>query len=330
MRGLTVLIVAVLPAGSPEPAAAQTRLPEGHGLSAKYPRDAGIGKDPAVLLHEDFEAGGIADLSKRWNEVSNKDQKVPAFLDDPTAPAGKRSLQMTATLGRDTGGHLYKRFSRGVDCAFARFYVKFDKDAGYVHHFVNLGGYNPPTNRPQGHAGVRPNGNDRFTVGIEPTGRNGRHEPPGVWNFYAYWHEMKMSADKKYWGNGLFPATPVAAVRDRRQCLELMIKCNSRPGVRDGEPALWVDGRLAGHFRAGARRTAWTGMGFSPADQGGEPFEGFSWRTTDDLKVNFFILSHYVTENAARFNRVADPNPICRVSFDDVVVATEYVGRIKP
>jgi hypothetical protein len=88
MRSFTIVVVAVLGvAGAPGPAAAQTRLPEGHGLSAKYPRDAGIGKDPAVLLHEDFEAGGIADLSKRWNEVSNKDQKVPAFLDDPSAPA---------------------------------------------------------------------------------------------------------------------------------------------------------------------------------------------------------------------------------------------------
>jgi len=36
-----------------------------------------------------------------------------------------------------------------------------------------------------------------------------------------------------------------------------------------------------------------------------------------------------VTENAARQNRVAQPNPINRVWFDDVVVSTEYVGPIQ-
>ena len=72
-----------------------------------------------------------------------------------------------------------------------RFYVKFPDPAGYVHHFVHLGGYDPSTRWPQGGAGERPRGDERVTVGIEPFGRNGTRPPPGEWNFYAYWHEMK-------------------------------------------------------------------------------------------------------------------------------------------
>src|SRR2546427_461058 len=98
-------------------------LSEGFGLSAKYPRDDGIARDPHVLLAEDFESGGIDELGKRWNDVSNKDGKVLAFSDDvPAASDGKHSLQVTATLGENTGGHLYEQLAKGVDTVFARFY----------------------------------------------------------------------------------------------------------------------------------------------------------------------------------------------------------------
>ena len=40
------------------------KLPEGAGLSAKYPGDVGIVKDPAVLFTDDFESGDL----KRWDE----------------------------------------------------------------------------------------------------------------------------------------------------------------------------------------------------------------------------------------------------------------------
>src|SRR5262245_58164311 len=147
------------------------KFPEGPGLSAKYPRDAGIARDPRVLFAEDFESGGVEALAKRWDEVSNAAAKVVAFSDDvPAASGGNRSLQMTATLGKDTGGHLYTRLRRPVDQVFLRFYVKFPENAEYVHHFMHLGGYNPPTPWPQGGAGDRPKGHERVTAGIEPHG----------------------------------------------------------------------------------------------------------------------------------------------------------------
>lgn len=304
-------------------------LPQNAGLSKQYPGDKNIADDPAVLLAESFETGDIDDLAKRWNSVSNKDGKVLAFTaDSPAAHAGKRCLQATGSPPANTGGHLYRKLPRQVEQVFARFYVKFPEDAGYVHHFVHLGGYDPATAWPQGGAGSRPEGNERMTVGIEPAGGWGRSKPPGHWNFYTYWHEMKVSAGGKYWGNSIRPVEPAAVPRGQWQCVEVMLKLNT-PGQRDGELALWLDGTLNMHVQKGVRRNRWTGMGFEVRDDdGGEPFEGFSWRTSKDLKINFFWLLHYVTTDAARRNRADDPSKPVRVWFDNIVISEKYVGPI--
>jgi hypothetical protein len=316
---------------TPDRSSEANHLPEGSGLAAKYPGDRGVERDSHVLLAEGFESGGVEDLGRRWSNVSNQDGKVLAFSADvPAASGGRRSLQMTATLGENTGGHLYRQLSHGVDRLFARFYVKFPADAEYIHHFVHLGGYHPPTPYPQGGAGERPRGDDRVTVGIEPHGGNGRFTPPGAWTFYNYWHEMKISADGRYWGNGIRPEPPALTPRNRWQCVEVMVKLNSAPEKPDGELALWLDGQRVMHVRQGTRRGTWTGMGFQVLQQGGEPFEGFRWRTSSDLKLNFFWLLHYVTENAAQQNHVANPSRLNRVWFDDIVVSTAYVGPINP
>jgi len=302
-------------------------LPQGFGISAKYPDDRGIAKDRSVIWSEDFESGSILQITKRVSEVKNpRNQVLKLSTDTPQNGADQHALQITATLGKDNGGHLYKKLPRGLDQAFARFYVKFEKDPGYIHHFVTLGGYHPATQWPQGGAGTRPKGDQRFTAGIEPYGNWGKLPPPGQWNFYTYWHEMKVSAGNKYWGNGLRPAQPQKVPAGQWQCVEVMIKCNT-PGKRDGQLALWLDGKLVAHFYKGAPRGRWTGMGFDLKNSGGEPFEGFSWRTTNKLKVNFFWLLHYVTDSSARRNK--DKKRSNTVLFDQIVVASEYIGPIK-
>jgi hypothetical protein len=305
-------------------------FPQGSGLAGKYPGDRGIRHDPHVLFAEDFEAGSLTDIGRRWSDVSNAGGKVLAFSPDvPPASAGQRSLRMTATLGENTGGHLYRRLDRGVERLFARFYVKFAPDAEYIHHFVHLGGYQPATLYPQGGAGERPRGDERITVGIEPYGDYGRYAPPGEWSFYTYWQEMKRSADGKYWGNGIRPAPPALIPKNRWQCVEVMVKLNSRPEIPDGELALWLDGKLIMHVAKGTPQGPWSGMGFDVLKRGGERFVGFRWRNSPDLKLNFFWLLHYVTENAAKQNHSAHPKPINRVWFDDVVVGTTYIGPIQ-
>jgi hypothetical protein len=152
----------------------------------------------------------------------------------------------------------------------------------------------------EGGAGETPPGDAKFSTGIEPTGRWGKYPPPGVWNFYSYWHEMKTK-----WGSVFFgkeePIEP-----GRWYCVEVLLKANSHPEKSDGVQAFWVDGELFGRF------------------------DGFRWRTTDELKINSFWLLYYNTDQPARHNK--DPRPESRVMevwFDDVVVATEYVGPVQ-
>ena len=109
-----------------------------------------------------------------------------------------------------------------------------------------------------------------------------------------------------------------------------MAKLNSAPDKADGELALWLDGVQAMHVVQGSPRANWGGMGFKPVNEGGDPFEGFRWRKSDQLQLNFFWLLDYVTEQAVRANRADTQNSMHRVWFDDIVVATEYIGPIQP
>jgi hypothetical protein len=302
------------------------------GIAAGFPRDSGIGKDSRVVFAEDFENGTVEELAKRWTSIKSLEGGVVVLhADSPASGRGRRCAQVTATQGKDDGGYLYKRLDREFDKLHVRFYVKFPAEPGYIHHFVHIGGYHPGTDWPQGGAGERPRGDDRITVGIEPYGAGGRFEPPGAWNFYSYWGDMKVSTGGKFWGNAMAPESPLVVPRDRWQCVEVMIKLNS---IKDGEPqhdgelALWLDGAESMRIKAGTRRGLWSGMGFSLPREGGEPFEGFRFRTSPALKLNFVWMLHYVTGTNTERNKDTDPPRENRVWFDNIVAATEYIGPI--
>ena len=263
------------------------------GIATAYPQDRGLREDPRVLFVEDFETGTIEEIGHRWGQVS-KPQNMALVADVPVASAGRRSLRI-----RDNG-YLFTH-PRGVDRVYARFYVKFHPKTGYIHHFVHLVADADPKPWPKGGAGETPAGDMKFSTGIEPTGSWGKYPPPGVWNFYTYWHEMKTK-----WGT-VYIGEDEPIVPGRWYCVEVMLKANSTPEAHDGEQAFWVDGRLFGRWG------------------------GFNWRTTDALKINSFWLLYYNTDQPARHNR--DPHPDSRVMevwFDDIVVATEYIGPIAP
>jgi len=270
---------------------------EEKGIAAKYPNDRGITKSKYVLLADDFER---ADL-KRWDQNQHP-ATTAIYRGKQHVHSGKQSVQMTAVVPGSTGGGLIKWFKPGLDRMHARFYVKFAKDASYVHHFVHIVG-----GRDQwsgfGKAGLRPNGTDFFTTGIEPSSQWGRVPPPGVWHFYTYWPDMKGSPGR-YWGNDFSPKKPIPIPCDKWICVEFMLKCNHAPKA-DGEQAFWIDGKLAGHFK------------------------DFRWRTTDSLKINAFWLLYYVTPEALRRSRARSVGGRYRVWFDDVVVATQYIGPMK-
>ncbi len=296
---MLAIMLALLAAGAPggkgslPPRASATAPgPEKGGLASLYPGDENIELDPRVLFVEDFETGTVAQIGARWGNVGKK-ENIELSGDVPAGSPGGKSLHISKN------GHLFTH-TKGADTMYARFYVRFHPKTGYIHHFVHLVADIDPRPWPKGGAGTTPAGNAKFSTGIEPTGRWGRFPPPGVWNFYTYWHEMKTRWGSVYNGKQE-PIQP-----GRWYCVEAMLKANSQPSKADGEQAFWVDGELYGRFK------------------------GFRWRTTDKLKINSFWLLYYNTDQPARHNK--DPKPASRVMevwFDDIVIATEYVGPVR-
>jgi len=330
-RGAGLLWTAVLASTA---TAGAVKLPQGDaGIAAKHPGDIGIEKDPDVVFAENFEVQSLDALKGRWNQVN---EKITSLSDDVPGPSrGKRSILFTHIGGQGEGGHLYKSFKPGFDQLFLRFYVKFDKDCGQIHHFMHLGGYNPPTPYPQGGAGVRPKGHERFTTGIEPFGNAWK------WDFYSYWMEMRGSPPRgQCWGNSFLGDAKPPVTKGKWQCIEAMMKLND-VGDTNGEQALWVDGKLAGHLGKGFPRGKWTFDRFLPGQggecirwndqkgdretfrvaEGGEPFEGFRWRNNEALKLNFLWVLVYITKTPQGLES--------KVWFDDLVLARRYIGPLK-
>ena len=106
----------------------------------------------------------------------------------------------------------------------------------------------------------------------------------------------------QFWGNEPKGGKRIPAVRDRWICAELMIRTNTL-GKADGEQAFWIDGKCAGRWG------------------------GYRWRKHEDLKVSAVWLLYYVTGDAIRRSKgdVREQH----VLFDDIVVATDYIGPQK-
>ena len=282
-------------------AAGKSKLPSGNGIAAGYKADSGIDKHKAVRFAYGFERDANK-WKQDWDEVRDRDGKVLSLVAPPGGDSslGRQCLRVEAVLGRDTGGGATKWFESS-DMLFIRFYTRFDERCDYVHHFATLRANKGLKGGDRwsgfGGAGEKPNGDERFSTALEPWGNWGKHPPPGKWNFYSYWHEMKPAPDKKYWGNQFKPDEQGHIEKGKWICCEFMLKHNT-PGKRDGEQACWIDGKLRGHWN------------------------GINWRKTSGLMANAFTLESYVTDRWTK-------NKTNVVYFDNVVIAGEYVGPAK-
>lgn len=322
------------PDPKPQGGAARNRAAAA-GIAADYPGDRGIDKDRRVVFAENFENKSLEDTKKRWETVTNPE--IMSFSGDvPGGSGGKQALLMSHIGGKSTGGQFYRRLPPGHEKLHARFYVKFDPDCAPIHHFgTNIGGYNPSTPWPQGGAGLRPGGDKAFSVGIEPFGNS------WVWDYYAYWCEMRGSPPKgQTWGNTFIRDPDLKVQRGKWTCVELMMKMNDL-GDTNGEMALWIDGKQVSHLGKGFPKGNWIFDKFTPREggegvrwndakgdretfetpPGGLPFEGFRWRTTKDLSLNYLWVYLYITK--------APAGHVSRVWYDDIVVATDYIGPVR-
>ena len=299
-------------------------LPEGNtGIAARYAGDAGIASDPEVVFVEDFSVPEVDALRERWDTVSEHgtlsfSHDVPAGSSDPV------SLCITHVGGKGTGGQLYRRLLPGYDRLFARFYVKFATDCYAIHHFgTRLGGFNPPTRWAQGGAGELPDGAKRFTSGVEPFGRD------WAWDFYTYWQGMHVHGDGKYWGTPfLVRGAHPKVERGEWICVEMMLKMNDPVSARNGEQAFWIDGKLfrrdgqvVSHIGPGFPKGRWLGGWWHPDASAETSFEGFAWRSTPELRINYLWTYLYITKAPAGYTS--------RVWFDNIVVAREYIGPLE-
>ncbi len=274
------------------------------GLAAKYPRDAGIGQDKAVLLHDDFEAG---EIDSQWSEIKRRklrgasDETEPLQAErDPKIARGARSarVQLRKTGYEDVT--LIKSLQPGHDELFMRHYVRYGKDYGYHGH----GGSGFMADAGKGNfkgAGKPPDGDKFFWATLEPIGPR-QWDPPGALIFYAYWWKMKPDGRGNHWGNWFQPERDFVPKLETWTCIEWRVKANTA-GQPDGELDCWINGEQRGEFRE------------------------INWRAVDSLKINKVQLSLWLEPE--KYDRTGG-GTTRTVWYDDVVVATQYIGPKSP
>lgn len=296
---LSGLVIAVLAPMAP--------CVEEPGLAAKYSNDAGISRDKAVLFHDDFEEGK---LGGKWDEVSlrksrqAKDAPEPVVAEtDSTMARGKRSARVQLRKDGYEDVTFVKWLRPGHDELYMRYYVRYGNDYGYHGH--GGGGFMADAGKGgfKG-AGKAPDGDKFFWATLEPIGSPGRWpwDPPGALIFYAYWWKMRPDGRGNFWGNWFQPKPDQVPKREIWVCVEWRVKANTAD-KEDGELDCWIDGKKCGEFRK------------------------INWRSTNDLKVNKVQLSLWL--ESAGYEKLGGGTSRT-VWYDDVVVATKYIGIKAP
>jgi Polysaccharide lyase 14 len=302
------------------PALAGEALPQGQGLAAKYAGDDGIRKDPAVVFADGFECyeptwegewppswDGVipprtadpAHVHRGARALELKVQPVKgapatyAVLDSRDQPHQVPSADRSASVYTWYDAGTYQG-STGYDAMFARWYVMFAP------------GFSPgPLDRAAGalvgarthwwivefSAKTKSDGENLYVAAAVPVRSAGGASAAEQLIMSTLGPDTEPASRDTYLGTQFLPQTQFAPQPGRWYCLEIMLKPNT-PGKADGEQALWVDGKLIGH---------WTGLHL---------------RDTENLKINGFWLQLAVAEDS----------PPTVMWCDDVVVAKSYIG----
>jgi hypothetical protein len=282
------------------------------GIATSYPGDVGIENHPDVVFVERFEDAALGSVFARWTDVLNGGS-MSFSTDVPAGSAGSRALDIPWTGGgTNTGGHLYKQLSPGVDdTLYVRYYIKYPAGGQYGHTGVWMGGSNPASPWPNPQAGIKPSGNDRILAAVEDNWQIGQFD------HYDYWMNMRLSSDGNYWGNRLLDDPDVRARTGQWMCVEHMVKLNNPLSAFNGEHAIWQDGVKVSHLGPGFPNGSWSGGVFTQ-DPAGSPFEGFRWRSDANLTLNWIWLQNYSPNAPIGFSG--------HMLFDQVVVAKSRIG----
>jgi hypothetical protein len=300
-------------------------------LSEKYPGDRGIGTDSAVVLYEDFDEGSLAAVIGRYDSYSNGGG-MALVIDRPAGSPSRYSMRLTAGGFLHPATDLYKSFGVGYDELFIRYYSKYIGLGPWHHTGVWMGGYNPPLSHPYPRAGLRPTGNDLYSIGLEPI----INLPGTPLDLYTYWRGMHSWKAKpigmqgEYYGNTLLHDPEFRLQSDRWECYEIHLKLNPDPA--DGAGAVlevWENDILIRRFNDHGPFGYWVRDKFCPADKAGTECTTYrpphpslvlldqQWRSAAALKINYLLAQNYNTATT-------DSSML----LDDIVVATQRVGCI--
>lgn len=213
-----------------------------YGIAAKYANDLGIGKDPDVLLFEDYELTDVEALRARgWGWNADWGKGVWGLTDDPAHVfAGKKSLAQHTIKGRE--GSIMPRDLAPPEqgAVYHRVYLYFPKDTPSTR-VMGITGVRDgwETWRAIGSAGWKPTGDNYYCATLTFYNRDGKVRA----SWYPYHVDQKAQWGSEWAVNADIPT-------DRWFCLEIMTKLTTPgklPGsedtYRDGELRMWIDGK---------------------------------------------------------------------------------------
>ena len=313
-------------------------------ISQRYIHDLNIINDAAVLFHENFETGW-----GRWDAPSKDTQYLHMENNSSIAHSGTGFLRSTVTKSHlesepFISSSTTKTLDTPVDRIYWRFYARMKGIAPNPHHWVRMSA-GDDSYYSSGLANTVPSGDKGFWFDFDITNND-------IFNFYNYWYKMRSGRCNDgtaipgcegdqgvtyFYGNSFIPPNQTSYKHDEWICIEIMGKTNDL-NTYNGELAFWINGKLIENYRTGNPIGTWLRATFHTngckyfACTEPMPFEGFDFRSNENVKFKRFFLDAYYQLDTFLAKKSALENKGLVVSneqtiyYDDVVVATERIG----
>ena len=319
MRGASGEAATVAATKAGDDITATGALPEGNnGIARRYPGDAKIADDPAVIFTDDFEGyAKSADLNKRWDNLYQK-QYVNITTTQAGVFRGKQALEFSLPKQEaELSDAVEKALKPERDILFLRYYSKYESPydvVGSSHNGASISAHYA-NDKGQATPGIPANGTNKFLCNLETWRGEESTASPGLLNIYMY-----HPGQRSQWGDHFFPSglvspntslaydygstfvkrPEVKPQLDKWYCYEFMVKANTPgtaggPGKDDGRVAIWLDGKLVADF------------------------PHLRLRDVEKLKIDRFGLCFHIKSN---------PKGMARKWYDNVVAATSYIGPV--
>lgn len=298
----------------------------GMTLSDQYPGDVGLGGDPAVIWFEDFEEGSVAAVTARYNQAQGM-----ARMQLVTDAAHGSALALTAG-GSVSAVDLYKQLPDHDD-VFVRWYVKYDAAIPWHHSGMWFGGYNPAMSYPMPGAGLKPDGDDRFSISIEPVWDVGsaaaRFDSYNYWMNMRSWMAVPTNDGTSYYGNSFVHENGFTIDETKWVCLEVHVHVNTAgTSATGGVLEVWKNDALVRRFDDAGPMGWWVRDKFCPANTNASECTDYPATPNEILDLQLRSTTSYAVNAFWPQNYITDPT-MGTLRFDQMVVATKRVGCLR-